>query len=215
MARYMDNYFTDLDAYVPVSAALPAYPFTVNFWTKVHPDVIGTILSLHNTTNNHAFRFNIFLVSYPTTRLRFTAVAATNAVSTTANDLVVDGWNMCTAVCDSATSRTVHLNAGTGATSTVNLTPTTPTRIMIGGSANTGVPAPNFTGDMAELAIWSASLNAEERDSLYKGAKASSIRPQNLTLYMPMVRDVTDLKGLATSIDVRTTSPSDHLRRYG
>lgn len=220
MARYMDSYF-DLrpDDMITASAALTSYPFTVNFWIKPvdggtpgdYPQ--GIFLALYNTTNNQRFQFAISNVGGPI--LRFTAFTTVGAIASTSNFFTINEWNMCTGVASSATSRSVYLNNGTPGTNTTSSTPATPTRIVLGGAGTSGGATANYSGHIAEFAIWDVALNSNEITSLYRAAKASQIRPDNLITYIPLIRDSIDLQGLANTVNNRTTVESDHLRRYG
>lgn len=57
-----------------------------------------------------------------------------------------------------------------------------------------------YVGDMAEFAWWNSHLTAAEHAALGKGFKASRIRPQSLVSYVPMIREVTDLKDTALTL---------------
>jgi len=72
-------------------------------------------------------------------------------------------------------------------------------------------------GYIAEVAIWNDTLTTDELTSLYKGTKASQIRPQNLKFYMPLVRNIYDETASTTSITSGfTANPQvNHVRRYG
>lgn len=53
----------------------------------------------------------------------------------------------------------------------------------------------NFKGYVAEVALWGATLSAEEIRSLYSGVPADRIRPQNLAFYAPLIRDLNTVVG--------------------
>ncbi len=53
----------------------------------------------------------------------------------------------------------------------------------------------NFKGYVAEVALWGATLSAEEIQSLYSGVPADRIRPQNLAFYAPLIRDLNTVVG--------------------
>jgi hypothetical protein len=53
----------------------------------------------------------------------------------------------------------------------------------------------NFKGYVAEVALWGATLSAQEIQSLYSGVPADRIRPQNLAFYAPLIRDLNTVVG--------------------
>ncbi len=79
------------------------------------------------------------------------------------------------------------------------------------GSAGTGS---FFTGDMAEVGIWTAALTAAEIASLAKGMTCDKIRPQNLVFYAPLVRNLIDQKGGLTITNNNGATVATHPRVY-
>ena len=165
--------------------------------------------------SNHRLRMN-------NTTIRVSAATTdtgngTTAVTATVN-FTASAWNMATYVCTSATSRTVYVNAGGSVTNATNRTVTAPTDWLIGGRYAFATPIPLYEGYLAEFSVWDAELTADEITSLYRGAKADVIRPQSLKVYVPLVRNHTDTRGLTTSITSNFPSAAavkDHVRRYG
>lgn len=67
----------------------------------------------------------------------------------------------------------------------------------------------NYNGYVAECAIWNTVLTAAEIKSLYDGIPANIIRPQNLTFYAPLIRDLNTVVGAYTlSPESGTTATS-------
>jgi hypothetical protein len=71
-----------------------------------------------------------------------------------------------------------------------------------------------FTGRLAEIAVWSAYLSADEMIALSKGFKPHRIRPQSLLYYSPLIRDLQDLRGALTITNNNTATVADHPRVY-
>lgn len=190
-----------------------SYPFTMNMW--FYPVTVAggvnIIAAMHNTTDNHVFRFAL---NGTTTRALFSAFDTTVANSSTATTYNASQWNMLTGVGASSTSRTVYLNNGGSATNTTEKTLTTPTAWILGGSWSSGA-APAFEGYIAEFAVWDAELTTAEIATLYTGVKAHHVRPQNLRIYTPLIRDVVDTFGRTTSVTNSNTTVQPHVRRYG
>lgn len=190
------------------------YPFTINMW--VYPETVAggvnIIAAFHNSSDDQTFRFAL---NGTTTRALFSAFDTTvaNVASTTPYN--ASAWNMITGVGTSSTSRTIYLNNGGSSTNTTAKTPTSPTRWILGGNWTAGAPAPQLEGYMAEVAIWDVALSTAEIASLYTGVKAQFIRPANLKMYAPIIRDIIDVRGNTTSITNNNTTVQNHVRRYG
>ena len=90
----------------------------------------------------------------------------------------------------STTSRTVYQDTTTGTPNTDSRTITTEISIRIGRRATANA----FTGQLAEFAIWNAALTDAEINSLAKGFKPPRIRPQSLLYYVPLVRNVQEVR---------------------
>ncbi len=69
-----------------------------------------------------------------------------------------------------------------------------------------------WQGELAEVACWSEALTAAEAVSLAKGRAANGVRPQSLSLYVPLVKDIKDVMGAAALSVSRTMV--DHPRIY-
>lgn len=67
-------------------------------------------------------------------------------------------------------------------------------------------------GDIAEVGFWNALLTSAEISSLAKGVSPLKIRPQNLILYAPLIRNLIDLKG--STLTATGTTISDHPSVY-
>lgn len=198
-----------------------AYPMTLNVWfypvetpsNQVDMVSVGTVLP--NEGSRHTLRYN--LNTLRVAGVTITTTGSGTGVTTTTN-YTTNAWNMATYVCTSTTSRTVYVNAGSSATSTTNRPVTAPTNWIIGGYYSFETINITYEGYLAEFSVWNAALTAAEITSLYRGTKADMIRPQNLGVYVPLVRNHTDTRGLTTSITSNFPSGAtvkDHVRRYG
>jgi hypothetical protein len=70
-----------------------------------------------------------------------------------------------------------------------------------------------FTGQIAEFAKYATNLSDADIAALGKGASPMKVRPQVLSFYAPLIRDVIDLKGTALT-DNGPTTAADHPRIY-
>ena len=191
-----------------------SYPLTINCWFYPTLDGYGSgslVELVENTASNH------HLLALNTTTNRVIYGTGTPFFATSSASYTTNTWNMATAVGNSATSRTVYLNAANSGTQTTSRTPTTPDRVCIGFSRTSGTDVPNYEGYLAEVAIWNVVLTTNELTSLYRGARANQIRPQALKFYMPLVRNIYDATASTTSITSGFTANPEvsHRRRYG
>ncbi|ESY37883.1 hypothetical protein X747_24775 [Mesorhizobium sp. LNJC384A00] len=69
-------------------------------------------------------------------------------------------------------------------------------------------------GEVAEVAVWKAALNADEFNALAKGFSPRRIRPASLVAYLPLVRDTLDLFGIALT-EINSPTVTDHPRVIG
>lgn len=67
-------------------------------------------------------------------------------------------------------------------------------------------PQTFFTGDIADVGIWSASLTDAEKAAYCKGFTGDRIRLQSLVFYAPCVRDITESKGMALTATAITAT---------
>ena len=206
-------FFTD---YIQGTASLFNYPFTVNLW--FYPTVTGVgnmnLLTLHNTTNDQR---HSLIADTNTNRFIYTAFNTFEVTATTTVNYNLNAWNMATAVATSQDSRRAYINNGGSATNTTRRAVTTPTRWLVAGSYAGGIVTPSLNGRIAEIGIWNSALGADDISSLYTGQKPTMIRPQNLKVYIPLIRNIQDVKEATSSVTsvISDTVVANHPRRYG
>ena len=217
MSVYFKNITGAVDDYIHFNkgATFIDSPFTMNAWiypqspnshriaAAIQPDLDGTYYwSIGmNAALNGVFAARAGL----TTLLNSTTTGTNNA------------WNMVTGVCASSTSRTVYLNNGGSATSTVSRIVGACQYLTFGGTYTSLGANPTWEGYIAEFALWGVTLSTDEISSLYRGAKASQIRPNNLVVYFPGIRSYNEITETLTNGITGGTNLSfgDHVRRYG
>lgn len=216
MAYYFINATGSATDYIQGTASLFTYPFTINFWFYPTIDAIGSLAMfvLHNTSDAQR---HVIQVNTGTTRLVYNAFTTAVALATSTTSYTTNAWNMATAVGTSATSRTIYLNGGSSATNTTSRAITTPTRWLVGAIYNGSEIIPAYEGRICEIGIWNAVLSAADIASLYRDQKASLIKPQNLKVYIPLIRDIKDEREATSSISstISDTTIESHVRRYG
>jgi hypothetical protein len=132
----------------------------------------------------------------------------TRTATSPANE-TYDVYNYGAGVWASSTSRTAWLNNGSG-TNTQSAT-VVGDAMYIGNGRGFGF---GLNGDLAELAVWNTNLNSDEINALSKGFKPFRIRPQSLWLYVPMIRNVQDLRSARTLTANGSPTVSTHARVY-
>lgn len=137
---------------------------------------------------------------------------AGEAVSSTG--YTTGAWHHGCAVFTSNTSRTVYLNGGGKVESTtLRGSASGIARTGIGALARTTIAA-FFDGRVAEAAIWNAALTDSDVLELSKGASPHLIRPQNLVYYVPLIRDLSDIRGGLAITNNNSATVTTHPRVY-
>lgn len=110
----------------------------------------------------------------------------------TATPPLVGAWSSC-AVVYSGSLTTLYLNAAAAGTSSASyLKPTAANRAWIG---NITSGESTDVRRLAEVAIWqNAALSAADIAALHIGFTADQIRPQSLSFYAPLVRNLSELR---------------------
>lgn len=81
------------------------------------------------------------------------------------------------------------------------------------GSLETGVNG--FNGDISEVAIYNVALTDAEVISLANGFKPTRVRPQNLRFYLPLIRNLQDIRNALTLTNNNSSTPANyHPRVY-
>lgn len=71
-----------------------------------------------------------------------------------------------------------------------------------------------FSGRLAEFAKWQVALPAAAISALAKGFSPIMVRNDSLECYIPMVRDLRDVRGNAASLSATGTTVTDHPRMF-
>ncbi len=197
-----DNLFADL-------------PITMACWfiTSNNTTNQGLLNICDNTTGGQGIRLNTQgAVAGDPIRILSVGTAAV-AVDTTTG-FSINTWTHACGVFASSTSRTVYINGGSSATNTTNSSGTGENRLFQGVVRAASAFTNYFTGSLAEVGVWNAALTADEVLSLARGMSPSLIRPQSLTIYAPLVRDLIDRKSGLIITNNNTATVSDHTRIY-
>lgn len=191
-------------------------PITMACWFKTSSVTTnqGILNICDNATGGQGIRLNAqgAVAGDP---IRILAVGTATAAADSTTGYTANTWTHACGVFASATSRTVYINGGSSASSTVNSTATGENRLFVGVTRAASAFSNYLSGDIAEVGIWNAALTSDEVLSLAKGFSPSLIRPQSLTIYAPMVRELVDFsKNRLTITNNNTATVSTHTRVY-
>jgi hypothetical protein len=191
---------------------ISVYPVTLSAWAYANSDTISmTIVAWLQAATNQSFRI-IFQGAVLGDPVRFNLVIPPFPFFSdkASPGFTINTWHHVCWVCTSSTLREVYVDAVAGASNTVNRTPTNLTRVTIGSQATSQY----FTGNISDVAIWSAALNTGEINSLAKGFSAKKIRPQSLEYYVPLVRNLYEYKNKPTLTNNNSATVATHNRIY-
>lgn len=189
------------------SAVVSATPYTMACWFRTtNMTQIGCLLSLSSPTAGYSTIF--FRGDVAGDPIDILAEGPGQAVSRSTTGCTSGKWHHACGVFTSATSRTVYLDGGSSATNTSPITHTL-NQTEIGAWRSSLW----FSGDIAEVGIWNIDLTAAEVASLAKGVSPALVRPQSLVTYLPLIRDVVDVRAATGFTDANTTA-ANHTRVY-
>ena len=170
------------------------------------------ILGLFEASSTNGFRLEVVnsagnMIARSVSRAGGSAATANG--TTFAND---SNWHSVVGEVTAANARQVWLDNGGNASNSTSLTPSTLTKTSIGAYNNGGTISGNIAHELADVAVWSGTLTADERAALANGVSPALIRPDILELYLPLVRGGNDYMGGAFTVTAATVA--DHPRVY-
>jgi hypothetical protein len=204
--------FNGTTQYLLESAApTTSTPVTLAGWfKKTSASVAGTCIAICNGSNDGNWRRTSMTGSAKVNcdvNSNYYAIEATGTYSAGA-------WVHVCGVITSSSSRTAYRDGGNSATGSGTEGTLTLTRCSIGVLARPSI-VEYFDGDIAECGIWNVALTADEVAALGKGFSPRRIRPQSLIRYIPLVRDVRELRNAVTiSPQNSPTAGAAHPRTY-
>lgn len=192
-------------------AVVQTWPLTLHGRIRLSNSGDGlthNILYLSEAAVHNGFRILVELNGGTMKARCGTRAGGVAANGTTTTSIADSNWHSVIGEITAANARQVWLdNAGNG-TNTTSLTPSTLTKTVIGAQDSGGSLSGNIGHDLADLAVWSGTLTADERASLAAGVSPALIRPDILEIYLPLIRGATDLMGSVFTVTAATVS--DH-----
>lgn len=195
------------------SAPVTVEPLTIALWYRLASTPTNRMaLALARSTGQGAFRINITGTTMLAQRVDDTGAPNASSSTTVAN--TVGTWYHAAAVfLGSGSNVTGYINgvAGTPATNTGS-TLSTLDRIVIGARLSAGSPGLYFDGDIAEVGVWNAALNADEIAGLAKGFPSRLMRPSSLVWSSPLIREAIDIRAGRAITNTNGATVSTHPR---
>jgi hypothetical protein len=137
------------------------------------------------------------------------------ANSTLSSSIALNTWH-CVVGTRSGNTAQVYVDGVAGASSTVTLGTITTNSLNIGAVVNgSATRVQYFSGHLAEVAIWNATLTADEALALGRGVPPILVRPQSLVFWVPLVRDIRDLRNGTSLTASGAATVVDHPRIFG
>lgn len=196
-------------------AVLQTWPLTIHGLIRLTANNDGLdhcILGFWEAGANNGFRLMVASQA-GSMKVRVATKAggvASSASSTTAiSDL---NWHSAVGEITAANARQCWLDNGGKGSSSTSLTPGTLTKTTIGAQDNGGTIDSNIGHELADVAVWSGTLTADERAALSSGVSPLLIRPDILEIYLPLMRGGDDYMGAAFTVTNATVA--DHPRVY-
>ena len=186
-------------------------PLTIGFWFYTAAAAAQTMLSIGPPDNE-----NLGYLIRTSTSNRIVGSKNNNTTLVTTATYTANTWTYGAAVFASDTSRALYLNT-TVATNTATQTDATGTAftsMAIGRRHTVGTTPQYFTGRVAEVGIWTASLTADDILSLSQGASPGLVRPGNLAFYAPLIRGLQDVRGGLAITNNNGATVQDHPRIF-
>jgi hypothetical protein len=174
------------------SAAATAAPITLACWGRYSSftAVSGhTLLALSRASGavRDSFVLDV-LEGTPDTVRALTGAAGASASGSVNFAIGANTWFHAGAVFSAANSRTAYLNGTGGTANTTSLTPSSLVRTAVGRLPNfNSSPINYWNGDLAEAAIWTTALTANDMTALASGVSPLRVKPASLVFYAPIL----------------------------
>lgn len=185
MARLFDDASSQ---YLEVASALGAVqPLSMACWFNSDDTAANqTLISIGTNGGNARWQMTALGATGgdPVQALSTNSGGTANAAVTTSG-FSANTWHHGCAVFASDTSRTAYIDGGNSATATTSITVSGTDTTRIGARGTTvGV---YMSGMIAEAAIWSVALTADDVLSLSKAVSPLLVRPEGLIAYWPLI----------------------------
>ncbi len=196
-------------------AVLQTWPLTIHGLIRLTANNDGLdhcILGFWEAGANNGFRLMVASQA-GSMKVRVATKAGGAAYSASSTTAISDlNWHSAVGEITAANARQCWLDNGGNGSSSTSLTPGTLTKTSIGAQDNGGTIDSNIGHELANVAVWSGTLTADERAALANGVSPLLIRPDILEIYLPLMRGGDDYMGAAFTVTNATVA--DHPRVY-
>lgn len=184
-------------------AVLQTWPLTIHGLIRLTANNDGLdhcILGFWEAGANNGFRLMVASQA-GSMKVRVATKAGGVAYSASSTTAISDlNWHSAVGEITAANARQCWLDNGGNGSSSTSLTPGTLTKTSIGAQDNGGTIDSNIGHELANVAVWSGTLTADERAALANGVSPALIRPDILKIYEPLWVDGTDFRGPAFTV---------------
>jgi len=199
------------------SAPVTDFPFTFSCWFKATTSTANMQLMAIADKDAPNYWNRLFTTTANNIRCQ-TRAGGPNQHGTTSNTFSDGAWHHALGVWPDYASRTAVLDGdyGSAGTNSITMAIDNMDRVSLGRLGDSS-PAAYYDGAMAEVAIYNAALDQAHGEMLAKGISPLLVKPENLTLYMPLnmpAGDEFDYVGLMTLTDYNSVTETDHPRVY-
>ena len=208
----MARSFASASSMYGTNAAAPvtAMPLTLCAWVNMPVDLLFRV-PISINSNSYAEAFTIYADA---TTLGAYQFAGGTSVASTIAGLTAGTWTHVAAVFASTTSRTIYKAGVAGTENTTSKTaPAGLNTVRVGLEATDG--ASYWNGLIAEAAVYSVALSADDIASLASGFSPLLIRPDALAAYWPLIGAYSpeiDVRGNFPLTLTNTPTQADHCR---
>lgn len=199
--------------FVGDNSVVTTLPMTLSLWKKTNsPYSTAMLLEISDGTYFNRCTLVQEVSGGNQAILAFTRTTTTGVQSFASVSAIQSyDWQHVCVVFASATSRTAYINGVGGAVDTVSVTPINISKIFIGARSD---QAFTFNGTVAEAAVYNAALTQEEITMLSKGISPELVRPGNLKIYCPLIRNTNAIFGGFNLSAPYSVFPAAHPRMF-
>ncbi|MFZ9848947.1 MAG: LamG-like jellyroll fold domain-containing protein [Vulcanococcus sp.] len=183
------------------SNPLTGLPFTFAGWVNYNASQNSVLIGTASTTQSTNY---IYLGVDSSFRV-YSRFTTSNTPTLTAGT-----WNHLAATFSSSAGET-FLNGASVRTSAGGTYFASMDRLSV-GCVDRAVATLFTDGQVAECGVWNAILSAAEIASLAKGFTPDQVNPQALIYYVPLVKDLTEVRGGRTITNVNSATVATHPR---
>lgn len=210
----MARAFNGSSDYIEFDAPATAYPITICAMMRpASITVTGVLMALGNNAGSQRMQLTVAGATASDPFLAGVNGEALGFQDASINGYTQGDWQFVAGVFTNDTTRAARLGTTDAAGPTGSRPLASINKLTIGARYASGVRGAYFVGDVAEVAVYSAALSAQDLDTLFRGFSATRVKPQSLVLYAPLIRDIQDVRG-GRAATVSGTIVADHPRIY-